>query len=106
MQALRAQWTSYIDRQHRYPTGLVGRIIGERMLRQHAPETEWSIGLLHLQATDRLLEIGFGAGRGLALALTQMHRGRVAGVDLSPTMIRAATRRNRTAIERKQLFLV
>jgi SAM-dependent methyltransferase len=106
MTALRAHWTAYIDQQHRYPTGLVGRIIGERMLRQHAPENEWSIGLLHLQPTDRILEIGFGAGRGLALALAQAHQGQVTGVDLSPTMIRAAARRNRTAVERGQLILV
>src|SRR5215207_702025 len=106
MTALRAQWTTYVDQQHRYPTGLVGQIIGERMRRQHAPETEWSVGLLHIQPTDRILEIGFGAGRGLALALAQAHLGRVTGVDLSPTMIRAAARRNRTAIKRGQLILV
>ena len=106
MTAVRAPWAAYIDQQHRYPTGLVGQIIGERMLRQHAPETKWSVGLLHLQPTDRTLEIGFGAGRGLALALAQVHQGCVTGVDLSPTMIRAAARRNRIAIERGQLFLV
>jgi SAM-dependent methyltransferase len=106
MPAVRAPWAAYIDQQHRYPTGLVGQMIGERMLRQHAPETEWSVGLLHLQPTDRILEIGFGAGRGLALALAQAHQGRVTGVDRSPTMIRAAARRNRAAIERGQLFLV
>src|SRR4051794_9729244 len=106
MAAVRAAWAAYIDQQHRYPTGLVGRIIGERMLRQHAPETEWSVELLHLQPSDRILEIGFGAGRGLALALAQIHQGRVTGVDLSPTMIRTAARRNRAAIERGQLTLV
>jgi SAM-dependent methyltransferase len=106
MTAVRTPWAAYVDQQHRYPTGFVGQIIGERMLRQHAPETEWSIELLHLQATDQILEIGFGAGRGLALALAQADEGRVTGVDLSPTMLRAAARRNRTAIERGQLFLV
>jgi SAM-dependent methyltransferase len=106
MTAVRAPWAAYVDQQHRYPTGLVGQIIGERMLRQHGPETEWSVGLLHIQPTDRILEIGFGAGRGLALAVAQAHQGRVTGVDRSPTMIRAAARRNRAAIARGQLFLV
>ena len=106
MTAARAAWAAYVDQQHRYPTGIVGRIIGERMLRQHAPETEWSIGLLHIQPTDQILEIGFGAGRGLALALAHAHQGRVIGVDLSPTMIRAAAQRNRTAITRGRLLLV
>jgi ubiquinone/menaquinone biosynthesis C-methylase UbiE len=106
MGALRAQWSAYVDQQHRYPTGLIGQIIGERMLRQHAPETEWSVGLLHVQPTDRILEIGFGAGRGLMLTLAQAQQGRVTGVDLSPTMIRAAARRNWIAIERGQLILL
>ena len=97
MTAFRKQWSAYIDRQHRYPTGLIGRLIGERMRRQHAPETEWSVDLLDLQPTDRVLEIGFGAGRGLGLALRQAIQGRVTGMDLSPTMIQAALRRNRAA---------
>jgi ubiquinone/menaquinone biosynthesis C-methylase UbiE len=95
-----------VDQQHRYPSGFIGQIIGERMLRQHAPETDWSIDLLHLQPTDRVLEIGFGAGRGLTRILEQAHQRRVTGMDLSPTMIRAAVRRNRTAIVRGQLILV
>jgi SAM-dependent methyltransferase len=106
MGALRAQWAAYVAQQHRYPTGLVGQIIGECMLRQHAPETEWSIELLQVQPTDRILEIGFGAGRGLTLSLEQAHQGRVTGVDLSVAMIRAAAGRNRTAFERGQLMLV
>jgi SAM-dependent methyltransferase len=81
-------------------------MIGERMVRQHAPETDWSVELLNLQPADRVLEIGFGAGRGLALALDQTPHGRVVGVDLSPTMIQAAARRNRRAVQRGRLGLV
>lgn len=106
MRTFQAQWAAYLDQQHQYPSGVIGQIIGERMLRQHAPETVWSVGLLNLQPSDRILEIGFGAGRGLMLALKLAHQGRVIGVDLSPTMIRAAARRNWTAIERGQLFLL
>lgn len=106
MNTLRAHWSAYFDQQHRYPTGLIGQLIGELMLRQHAPETEWTLRLLDLQPTDRVLEIGFGAGRGLTLALAQAYQGNVTGVDLSPTMIQAAVRRNRTAIARGQLTLL
>jgi SAM-dependent methyltransferase len=104
--ALSARWSAYIDQQHRYPSGLIGYLIGERMRRQHAPETEWSIDLLDLQPTDRVLEIGFGVGRGLVLSLQQAIRGRVTGIDLSPTMIQAAARRNRTALACGQLALL
>ena len=106
MRAVCERWTAYIDQQHRYPTGLVGQIIGQWMLRQHAPETKWSVEVLHPQPTDRVLEIGFGAGRGLVLSLERAHQGRVTGVDLSATMIRAAARRNRTAFECGQLMLL
>src|SRR3954453_2449880 len=104
--ALHTTWSAYIDRQHRYPTGLVGQIIGERMVRQHAPETAWSIAMLELQPTDRVLEIGCGAGRGLALALEHGLNRRIIGVDLSAAMIESAARRNAAACTRGQLALV
>lgn len=103
---LRTQWSAYIDRQHRQPTGLVGRVVGKRMRRQHAAETDWSIDLLQIRPADRVLELGFGAGRGLALALQRASNGHVVGVDLSETMIRAAARPHRSAIARGQLALL
>ena len=106
MTALRTTWSAYIDRQHRYPTGLVGQIIGERMVRQHAPETAWSIALLELQPADQVLEIGCGAGQGLALALKHGLNQRIIGVDLSATMIESAARRNDAAHTRGQLSLL
>jgi ubiquinone/menaquinone biosynthesis C-methylase UbiE len=106
MKVLHAKWSAYVDQQHRYPSGCIGQVIGERMQRQHAPETDWSVQLLHIQPMDRVLEIGFGAGRGLELALAQAHQQCVTGVDLSPTMIRTAARRHRMAIKRNQLTLV
>jgi ubiquinone/menaquinone biosynthesis C-methylase UbiE len=106
MIALRAQWSAYVDQQHRYPTGVIGRVIGERMRRQHTPETEWSIELLQIKPSDRVLEIGFGVGRGLALTLQQAIAGHVTGIDVSATMIQAATQRNRAALAHGQLSLL
>lgn len=103
---LRSSWSAYIDRQHREPAGFVGQLVGRRMLRQHAPETAWSLELLRLGPADRVLEIGVGAGRALALALAQATHGSVVGLDLSPTMLRVAAQRNRAAIERGQLALL
>lgn len=106
MTVLHRAWSAYIDRQHRYPTGLAGQLIGQRMVRQHAPETAWSIALLGLQPADRVLEIGCGAGQGLALALGHGLGRRIIGVDLSATMVKAAVRRNHAAYTRGQLALV
>lgn len=106
MRTVRESWAAFIDRQHQYPSGLVGHLVGERMLRQHAPETAWSVGLLRLRPAARVLELGCGAGRGLALALALAPRGHVTGVDLSPTMLRAAARRNRAAVRGGRLALL
>ena len=70
------------------------------------PETTWSIELLNLKPTDRILEIGFGAGRGLALALQHSPQGHITGVDLSTTMLAAAARRNQAAYTAGQLSLL
>ena len=104
--ALSTKWSSYINQQHRHPHGLIGQFIGEQMLRQHKPETTWSIELLNLQPTDRILEIGSGAGRGLALALQQSPQGHIIGLDLSTTMVHAAARRNRAAHRAGHLSLL
>ena len=106
MTAERARWLTYLDQQHRHPTGIIGQIIGKRMVRQHAPETAWSIDLLDIQPTNRVLEIGCGAGQGLAFALKHRLFKPIIGVDLSATMLRSATRRNQTAVGNGHLALV
>lgn len=95
-----------MDRQHEYPSGLVGRYVGERMVRQHAPETVWSIGLLRLEPADRILEIGCGAGQALALVAQQLAGGSVVGLDYSPTMLGSASLRNRQWLRSGQMALV
>lgn len=98
MMNLHARMTATLDRQHQHPAGVLGRTVGARMVRQHAPETAWSIEQLGLTPTDHVLELGFGAGRALDLAARQVPHGRVVGLDVSPTMVRAAQRRNAKAI--------
>ncbi len=94
MVSLQQRISTYIDRQHQHPSGIVGRVIGERMVRQHAPETRWTLAQLAIMPGDRVLELGFGAGRAMELAATQATHGQVVGIDLSATMVEAARRRN------------
>ncbi len=89
---------SLVGRQQQCPAGIVGRIIGERMVRQHVPETLWTVSLLDLVAADRVLEIGCGAGRAVELVAAHVPEGHVTGIDLSRTMVRAASRRNARAL--------
>lgn len=106
MNGLHARWQTYIDGQHRQPHGPVGRLIGNRMLRQHTPETDWTLDMLAIRPADRVLELGFGAGRGLALAAQRASEGFVVGLDRSGTMIAAARRRNNAAVQAHRMALI
>jgi ubiquinone/menaquinone biosynthesis C-methylase UbiE len=88
-----------VGRQQSCPSGIFGQIVGKQMVRQHAPETLWTIALLDLAPSDRVLEIGCGAGRAIELAVTQVPDGQVTGIDLSRAMVWAASRRNARAIK-------
>jgi ubiquinone/menaquinone biosynthesis C-methylase UbiE len=96
---------SLLDGQHGHPTGFVGRMLGERMVRQHTPETTWTISLLDLKPEDQILELGFGAGRAIELVAAQAANGHVSGIDLSQEMVRAASRRNAQTIKAGRVAL-
>ena len=53
--------------QHGHPKGIIGHMLGKQMVRQHIPETDWTISLLNIQSEDQVLELGFGAGRAIEL---------------------------------------
>src|SRR5579884_2659368 len=93
------------NQQHRCPRGIVGWLVSEQMVRQHRPETAWTIDLLHIQPTDTVLEIGFGAGEGVRLAALKACDGRVMGIDLSEDMVRVAKRRNARAVKAERVVL-
>ena len=90
---------SFIDRQYRRPTGAIGQFIWHRMAQQHQPENAWTVSLLAIQPTDRVLEVGFGPGVAIELLAVQASHGWIAGVDFSSAMIAAACRRNARAIK-------
>ena len=53
------------NQQYSSPSGMMGWLAGERMVRQHRPETAWTMNLLEVQPTDTVLEVGFGAGQAI-----------------------------------------
>jgi ubiquinone/menaquinone biosynthesis C-methylase UbiE len=82
----------FIARQSSRPRGLVGRLLGHVMAIETASLNSEALGLLALQASDHLLEVGFGHGRTIRLAAAQVPHGFVAGVDVSGEMVRMAQR--------------
>ena len=88
-----------IDAQTGNPTGLLGRLIGATMVRMNEGAARWTVSLLDLQPQSRVLEVGFGPGVAIRYASEKASEGFVAGVDHSGSMVRAARKRNATAIE-------
>ena len=93
------------NQQYPCPHGIVGWLAGERMVRQHRPETAWTLDLLDIQPADTVLEVGCGAGQGIKLAAEKASDGRVLGIDLSEVMVRVATRRNARAVKAGRVAL-
>ena len=81
-----------IARQGRCPSGLLGNVIARIMAKETSRENRYAMELLSLQPTDRVLEVGFGHGKTVAAMLNQVSSGTVAGVDLSPDMVKMAQR--------------
>jgi ubiquinone/menaquinone biosynthesis C-methylase UbiE len=87
-----------LAQQFRQPAGLPGRIAGSLFRRINREGIDWTIGLVGIQPTDHVLEIGFGPGYGIQEVMRLAAQGRVAGMDISGTMLEQASRRNAAAI--------
>ncbi|MBH0168319.1 class I SAM-dependent methyltransferase [Fictibacillus sp. 18YEL24] len=96
----------FIDQNYQTPKGLVGTYIVEKMVRQHKPETEWTIGLLELQDQDHVLELGCGAGYAIQMITDRYLVKEIVGIDLSATAIRSATTRNKRKMNNERTKLI
>src|SRR5712691_4196440 len=82
------------------PRGGAGWLVGwEMALRSsNRQRNVWAVGLLGVEPTDRVLEIGFGPGIAIRELSRRATHGLVCGVDHSAVMVRQATRRNADAV--------
>lgn len=87
-----------LERVFHRPQGLLGRVGGWIMAHTNRDTAAWAIDRLRLAPTDQVLEVGVGPGVGLELAVEQVPRGRIAGIDPSPAMLAMARERNQAAI--------
>lgn len=68
-------------------------------------DNRWTIELLNLQPTDKLLEVGFGTGQAIEYAATKITHGLIVGIDHSETMLDVASKRNAVAMAQKRVQL-
>lgn len=88
-----------IGAHYRRPDRLIGHIVGDNMAQQHIRENNWTVSLLDVQPTDFVLEIGFGPGIAIQRLAALTPQAHISGIDFSPTMVRAASKRNARSIK-------
>lgn len=96
----------FIDQQYAHPTGRFGTYIGEKMVRQHQPETEWTIELLTVEKNDSILELGCGAGYAIKRLSHETAAKQITGIDSSSAMLRSVQKRNQEAIRSKRVHVL
>ncbi|MCB1059433.1 MAG: methyltransferase domain-containing protein [Calditrichaeota bacterium] len=98
-----------IFKQFGKPSGFLGRIVGYILANRpsNIERGEWTISLLNLQPTDRVLETGYGSGLTIEKMSKQVTAGQIVGIDYSDVMYKVAGKRNRQAIAagRVKLYL-
>jgi ubiquinone/menaquinone biosynthesis C-methylase UbiE len=104
---LRRVAQQFLRSQFGRPTGFWGNLAGRIMSRTRSnhERAQWTISLLVIKPTDRILEIGYGPGIAIELASGLAGDGRVVGVDHSEVMLRQATRRNAAAVRERRVEL-
>lgn len=75
------------------PSGRTGRIFGWLMARLNNGAYRWTVGQLLAANPKSFLEIGFGTGHLLKLAVKSLKLERAAGVDPSELMVETARKR-------------
>ncbi len=93
----------YLSCQAAEPHGPIGRLLARIWIRETAAVNDTALDLLAPAPGERILEIGFGPGRTLtrlAAAGTD-----VIGVEIAPTMLAAAARRNAAHIVTGRMHL-
>ncbi|MDD5577705.1 MAG: class I SAM-dependent methyltransferase [Methylobacter sp.] len=81
-----------------HPQGLLGRLGGYIMAHTKGTFTPWVLGLLEVQAEDRVLEVGFGPGVAIQQLAASTPVGSIAGIDSSREMLEQAEARNAKTI--------
>jgi cyclopropane fatty-acyl-phospholipid synthase-like methyltransferase len=86
---------NFIVAQFKQPHGLPGRLAGHIMAKRSSnrKRNQWTVGLLALEPSFRVLEIGCGPGLALEGCSAIVTKGSVVGFDHSEVMVKQAKKR-------------
>jgi len=102
---LRPLWHA-LGAQLQYPSGIVGSLVGWFMAVVNDEPNRLAVGALELEPADRVLELGFGPGRGIRAIAARVTDGQVFGIDQSERMVRQATNINQAAVTKGRVVLL
>jgi ubiquinone/menaquinone biosynthesis C-methylase UbiE len=94
-----------VARQLRQPSGMLGRKVGEKMNEANESLYDFTLECMDLADGEAVLEIGFGNGKFFDKIFAEARDLKLAGIDFSSEMMKAATRNNRDAIAAGRLDL-
>jgi ubiquinone/menaquinone biosynthesis C-methylase UbiE len=89
---------SLLDAMFAHSRGLAGLLGGTLMARLSGARNARIIDQIDIQPADHILEVGFAPGAALQKLTSRARAGFIAGVDISPLMLRQATKRNSRAV--------
>lgn len=97
-----------VARQFARPEGTLGRLAGWIMAARgsNRARNAWTLELLDVRPTDRVLELGFGPGYAISLLAPRLTTGRIVGLDHSGVMLEQARRRNAAGIAGGRVQLI
>ena len=95
----------YIAEQLRKPSGDFSSTIAEKMNIGNNPLYDLTISSIDLSEGDKVLEIGFGNGYHFENFLSLKKDITLYGIDYSTDMVDQAAAKNKTLVDKKQLFL-
>lgn len=81
--------------QFKRPRGLIGQLVGLIMANRasNVERNRWMLEKVELKSDDYVLEIGYGPGIALEVALKGIDEGMLVGIDHSETMFQQASKR-------------
>lgn len=94
-----------IKENFKEPHGIIGKIAGKIMELENRELNEWAVHLLNIKPGERVLEIGYGPGYGIAYLLNQHEKVVVDGIDVSEDMKELASKKLKEEIAEQKVNL-
>lgn len=82
-----------IKENFKKPNGIIGKIAGKIMDLENRELNEWAVNQLNIKPGERILEIGYGPGYGIAYLLNRHEKVVVDGIDVSEDMKELASKK-------------